>query len=161
MPSTDTRALGALGISHDQSSQWQKLAAIPRDDFEADIADPMWRPTTAGLLERADARERGPLPALKGDEDALWLWGTLIDLEERGLLARDRVLREIESLQSINAKLRSLDRRRIAPSGNCWRCPKNWGYLDGSQRQRIVTRPADLARGTYICHRVSRHLHRL
>ena len=89
MPSTDTRALGALGISHDQSSQWQKLAAIPQDDFEADIADPMWRPTTSGLLERADARERGPLPTLKGDEDALWLWGTLIDCYERGLLRRD------------------------------------------------------------------------
>ena len=49
----------------------------------------MWRPTTSGLLERADARERGPLPTLKGDEDALWLWGTLIDCSERGLLQRD------------------------------------------------------------------------
>jgi hypothetical protein len=89
MPSTDTMALGALGISHDQSSQWQKLAAIPADQFEADLADAMWRPTTSGLLERADARERGPLPALKGDDDALWLWGTLIDFDEHGRLGRD------------------------------------------------------------------------
>ena len=88
--SVDTRMkLGDANISYDQSSQWRKLATIPADDFEADLADPMWRPTTSGLLERADARERGPLPTLKGDEDALWLWGTLIDCHERGLLQRD------------------------------------------------------------------------
>ena len=86
--STDPR-LSDYGISYDQSSQWQKLAAVPDDQFEADLSDPMWRPTTSGLLERADARERGPLPVLKGDEDALWLWGTLIDCYERGLLRRD------------------------------------------------------------------------
>ncbi|MEQ9642523.1 MAG: hypothetical protein RIM84_21020 [Alphaproteobacteria bacterium] len=27
--------LGDLGISRDQSSKWQKLAAVPEDDFEA------------------------------------------------------------------------------------------------------------------------------
>ena len=77
------------GISKVQASQWERLAAIPADRFEADLADPMWRPTTAGLLERQDARERGPLPTLKGDDDALWLWGTLIDFKDRGLLDRD------------------------------------------------------------------------
>jgi hypothetical protein len=35
----------------------------------------MWRPTTAGLLERHEARERGPMEVLRGDDDALWLWG--------------------------------------------------------------------------------------
>jgi hypothetical protein len=82
-------ALTKAGISKVQASQWERLAAIPAEHFEADLADPMWRPTTSGLLERQDARERGPLPTLKGDEDALWLWGTLIDCSERGLLRRD------------------------------------------------------------------------
>jgi hypothetical protein len=59
---SDDTTLSDLHISRDQSSQWQRLAGIPRDDFEADLADPMWRPTTAGLLERQDARERGPFP---------------------------------------------------------------------------------------------------
>jgi hypothetical protein len=86
---SDEATLSDMRISRDQSSQWQRLAAIPADRFEADLADPMWRPTTSGLLERQDARERGPLPALKGDDDALWLWGTLIDCHERGLLRRD------------------------------------------------------------------------
>ena len=92
--SHDTTGCGAktlsdLGISRDQSSQWQRLAAIPAEQFEADLADRMWRPSTNGMIERQDARERGPLPVLKGDEDALWLWGTLIDCYERGLLRRD------------------------------------------------------------------------
>jgi hypothetical protein len=81
--------LDDLSISGNQSSKWQRLAAIPAEEFEADLADPMWRPTTSGLLERQDARDRGPLPALKGDDDALWLWGTLIDFEESGRLERD------------------------------------------------------------------------
>jgi hypothetical protein len=59
--SVDTRMkLGDANISYDQSSQWRKLATIPADQFEADLTDPMWRPTTSGLLERQDARERGP-----------------------------------------------------------------------------------------------------
>ena len=87
---TKLAALEAAGISKKQAFQWERLAAIPQEDFEADIADPMWRPTTAGLLERQDARERGPFPEPQGDEDALWLWGTLIDVKERGLLARDQ-----------------------------------------------------------------------
>ena len=86
---TKLAALEAAGISKKQAFQWERVAAIPEADFEADLADPMWRPTTSGLLERQDARERGPLPTLKGDEDALWLWGTLIDCYERGLLQRD------------------------------------------------------------------------
>lgn len=87
---THPQPLSDLNISRDQSSQWKRLAAIPVEQFEADLADAMWRPSTTGLLERHDARERGPFPESHGDEDALWLWGALIDLKERGLLARDQ-----------------------------------------------------------------------
>lgn len=86
---SDASTLSDLHISRDQSSDWQRLAAIPADRFEADLADPMWRPTTAGMLERQEARERDPVSPYKGDDDALWIWGTLIDFEENGRLLRD------------------------------------------------------------------------
>jgi hypothetical protein len=76
---TKLAALTKAGISKVQASQWERLAAIPAEHFEADLADPMWRPTTSGLLERQDAREPeergltdlcircGALPATKSD----------------------------------------------------------------------------------------------
>jgi hypothetical protein len=88
---TKLDALTSAGISKDQASQWERLAQIPAAEFEVDLADPMWRPTTSGLLERREARERGPIEPVLGDEDALWLWGRLVDFRERGLLERDPV----------------------------------------------------------------------
>jgi hypothetical protein len=57
-PSGGPETLADMHISADQSAQWQKLAAIPAEAFEADLADPMWQPTTTGLIARQDARER-------------------------------------------------------------------------------------------------------
>ena len=85
--SNDT-TLSDLGISRDQSSQWQKLAAIPDEEFEADLKDPAWRPTTSGMIDRHEARERGPSPPRAVDDGALWLWGRLQDFERNGLLDR-------------------------------------------------------------------------
>jgi len=42
--------LSDLGISRDQSSQWQKLADIPEEQFEAALAE--GRPSTAGILRK-------------------------------------------------------------------------------------------------------------
>jgi hypothetical protein len=56
---------------------------------EADLADPMWHPSTDGLIQRHKAREREPVSVQPVDDDALWLWGTLQDFERKGLLTRD------------------------------------------------------------------------
>jgi hypothetical protein len=86
---TKLASLTKAGISKVQASQWERLAAIPTEQFEADLADQAWHPTTAGLIERAEARARGPLPPMQVDNDALWLWGTLQEFERHGLLDLD------------------------------------------------------------------------
>lgn len=75
--------LADIGISHTQSSRWQKLAAIPEDQFEATFARSE-KPSTTGLIaEHAKPKQRSV------DPRALWLWGRLLDFERQGLLASD------------------------------------------------------------------------
>jgi hypothetical protein len=49
---SDVTRLSDLGISHDQSSQWQRLAAVPQPEFEAALAGPE-KPTTNGIIHAA------------------------------------------------------------------------------------------------------------
>jgi hypothetical protein len=81
-------ALKLAGISRDQATTWERLAAIPEADFEADMADPMWMPTTAGLLARAEARERAPETMAvqqhtAGMDDAA-LWPRILTMQPGG-----------------------------------------------------------------------------
>jgi hypothetical protein len=80
-PTDQRQTLADLGISHTQSSRWQKLAAIPDGEFEDALAEPA-RPTTAGLI--ADETPMTPV-----DDRALWLWGRLKDFERLGVLDAD------------------------------------------------------------------------
>lgn len=61
-------------ISNDQAFRWQKLAEMPREDFEGKLQDPLIKPTTAGLLNTDSPR---PAP-----NDALALWGWVKDFEK-------------------------------------------------------------------------------
>jgi hypothetical protein len=46
---TASKPLADLGITRKQSSQYQKLAAVPQDDFEAALTAP-GRVTTGGII---------------------------------------------------------------------------------------------------------------
>lgn len=77
--STDTR-ISDLGVSYDQSSKWQQLAAVPEEDFEAALSGPD-KPSTTGIINK---EKQEPM-----DRDALWLWGRLRDFEHKEILDRD------------------------------------------------------------------------
>jgi hypothetical protein len=70
-----------LGITPKQSSQWQKLAAVPEPQFEAALAAPE-KPTTNGIITAAAPPVITPV-----SDKALWLWGRLRDFARMGLLA--------------------------------------------------------------------------
>jgi hypothetical protein len=80
---THPRPLSDLGITRDQSSQWQKLATVPADLFERELQRE--RPTTNGII----AACAQPEPRDKVGPAALWLWGRLKDFDRDGLLDLD------------------------------------------------------------------------
>jgi hypothetical protein len=82
-----TLKLPDLGITRDQSSQWQKLADIPEREFEAEISKPGPKPTTEGLLNSRRAEEKPPKPQM--DPNALWVWGRIREFERGGIIEAD------------------------------------------------------------------------
>lgn len=76
--------LKSVGVSKKQSSDWQKLAAVPEKQFEAALGDRTQKPTTNGIITAAAAPKQKPVSS-----EALWLWGRLRDFERDGLLNRD------------------------------------------------------------------------
>jgi hypothetical protein len=71
--------LSDLGITRDQSSQWQRLAAVPEPEFEAALAGSD-KPTTNGIITAAFPPKPKPVSG-----DALWLWGRLEEFKRQAL----------------------------------------------------------------------------
>lgn len=106
-----TLKLADLGISKQQSSDWQKLAKLPEGDFEARLKGPE-KPTTAGLIATVETKAKEVTPVSSA---ALWLWGRLQDFE------RDRLL-ETDPDQLIATMLDHMKTttRRLAPLVAAW-----------------------------------------
>lgn len=105
---SDATTLSDLGLSRDQSSQWQKLADVPEDEFEEALDTE--RPTTNGIITAHSAPKQNTV-----DPRALWLWGRLQDFVREGLLAEDPnklVASMLEHMQSTT--------RDLAPSVCAW-----------------------------------------
>jgi hypothetical protein len=103
------RTLADLGVTRDQSSQWQKLAAIPEDEFERALSGPN-KPTTSGIIAAHAEPRQSPV-----DPRALWLWGRLLDFEREGLLDADPnalVATMLEHMQETT--------KRLVPSVRAW-----------------------------------------
>ena len=106
-PSRDGRAskLSDIGISYNQSSRWQKLASVPKDVFEAALSDPNEKPSTNGIIRKANGDTSS-----KMHPDALWLWGRLRDFEKMDIAGNDVSMIAGEMTEAMQA-----DMRRIIP----------------------------------------------
>lgn len=101
--------LSQIGITKDQSSKWQQLANVPEDEFEKAL-ETSPTPSAHSILK---ARKTEP-PPKRMDETALYLWGRLVDFENKVLS------RSLDDLLGEMTDAMRIDCERIIPKLNDW-----------------------------------------
>lgn len=71
-----------LNITKDQSSRWQAIAEVSEEEFEEALRDPDRKPTTSSLVDKINKAMQPP----RLNDEALWLWGRMLDFERDGYL---------------------------------------------------------------------------
>jgi len=77
------QACDRAGINKDQSSNYQKLANVPEEEFEKAVDNPAAKPSTNRII-----KPKEPEPP-RMDKDALFVWGTLRDFRSKGIFDID------------------------------------------------------------------------
>ena len=107
--SSQPRSLSDLGITKDQSSKWQRLAAVPEAEFEAAISQPGSKPSTTHIISPKQEQPK------RMDSLAMWFWGRLIDMERNKLFERSA-----DSLMGEMTDAMRQDAERLFPKLKRW-----------------------------------------
>jgi hypothetical protein len=85
------KTLAEHGITKNQSSQWQQLADVPEEIFEAALKSEFEPITAARIIERHNPPPEPDLRATinRMDPQALWVCGRLRDFERERLFDAD------------------------------------------------------------------------
>ncbi len=103
--STNAERQKELKISRKQDKQWQQLAGVPEEEFEAALAGDT-KPSTSGIIGKPSK----PMP-----DTSLWLWGRLRDFERQGLLE----MTASEATELMTPPMVA-DVKRLAPLVGAW-----------------------------------------
>jgi hypothetical protein len=93
--------LSNLNISRDQSSQWQKLAAVPEEIFEQALREP--NASTSGIIMRHEVAERSPA-AVFDNQAALFVWGRLLDFERGEGVCHEAIMRSAAAGSALTSR---------------------------------------------------------
>lgn len=104
-PSPYAAALDQHGISRQTAHKFQALASIPKADFERALSAPE-KPTTKGVITRANLRDPTPTPRVS--DRALTLWGDLRNFERNGFFGADCAILFAEMTDAMRADVRRL-----------------------------------------------------
>jgi hypothetical protein len=106
------KPLAEYGITKNQSSQWQQLADVPDDAFEAALSDEFEPITAASIIERQQPPKVDTIRATinRMNPQALWVWGRVCDYEREKLLDAD----PLELFKSMTDPMRA-DMVRLVP----------------------------------------------
>jgi hypothetical protein len=91
------KTLSEIGITHKQSSNWQRLAAVPQEQFDRAF-DTTKKPTTSGIINASRAPKAKPS---KEREAALYVWGRVREFDREHILSVEpaAVFGELEAFQ--------------------------------------------------------------